>query len=150
MEDDACGKIGEGAVPVAVDADDGVGCALEDELELVRGGFACGFGALAVGDLAVVEGDAAFEGKDVDVGPDVEGRIVVLEVLGDAGHGAAGVDFELGVEGLGEYLPEGFAIDVGGGQAAESASLGVGEGDAVVAIKKDKGVWELFEQGVKG
>ncbi len=78
-----------------------------------------------------------------------KGGVVVLEVLGDAGHGAAGVDFELGVEGLGEDLPEGLAIDVGGGQAAESASLGVGEGDAEVAIEKEDGVWELFEQGVK-
>ena len=149
LQDDARGEVSEGAVPVAVDADDGVGCALEDELELVGGGFAGGFGALAVSDLAVIEGDAAFERKDVDVGPDVEGRVVVLEALGDAGHGASGVDFELGVEGLGEDLPEGLAIDVGGCQAAESASLCVGEGDAEVAIEKDKGVWELFEQGVK-
>ena len=72
----------------------------------------------------------------MEVDPDVVGRVVVLEVGGNAMlHGVAIAVFELRADGRGEELPLRPSIEVGGCDAADSAGLGVGVGDTPFAVE---------------
>src|SRR6202035_5218614 len=114
LKDGESGLVGEGAIPVAIDADNGVRVAIEDLLQVTDGLVAPGFGALESGDVAVVEGDAVVGRKDVDVHPHAEGFAKVLDLLGDASvHGVVMDAFEIGAQRIGEEFPVGFAVDVG-------------------------------------
>ena len=140
FEDGERGAVGEGAVPLAIDADDGVGEYVEDLLKLTDGGVAERFGALAVGDVTIVESDTFVGGDDVDVDPDVEGRVEVLDVLGNASlHDVAVGAFEVGADGFGEELPVGLGVDVGGLEAADADGFGVCVGDGPVGVAAEDG-----------
>lgn len=133
--------IGEGAVPVAVDADDGVRGGVQDLLELTCGGVVEGNGAFAIGDVAVVEANAPVDGEDVDVDPEVERFVEVFDLLGNARlHDDAVGVFEIGADGFRKKLPVGLGVDVGGLEATDLNSFGVGEGDEPVAVEAEDGI----------
>ena len=139
--------VGEGAIPVAVDADDGVRVAVEDLLQLADGLVAAAFGGFASGDVAVVEGDAVVGRKDVNLNPDVEEFVKVLHLLGDASvHDVVADAFELGAQSIGEEFPVGFAVDVGRLDAADSDGFGVGVGDDPVAVEAENGLGNLRDE----
>ena len=66
----------EGELPVAIEADDGVGGGFENLMELADRGVAQGLGPFAVGDVLIVEGDALVGGADVNIDPGVDGFAV--------------------------------------------------------------------------
>ncbi len=144
-------RIEKGAVPVPIDADNGVVGGVEDLLQLTDGDVAERFGGLAVGDVAVVKGNAIVDGEDVDVDPEVERRIEVLDVLSDAClHDVAIGTLDLGSDGVRKELPMGFVVDVGGKNAADAHGFSVRVGDDPVGVEAEDGIGYLGEQIGRG
>ena len=136
LENGLRGAIKKGAVPVPIDTDYGVGGCVEDLLQLADSDVAEQFGVFAVGDIAVIEGNAFVSGEYVDVDPDAERRIEVLDVLRDATlHDAAIGVLDLGTDSVWKELPMGSVADVGGKNAADPDGFGVRVGNDPVAIE---------------
>jgi hypothetical protein len=113
-------------------------------LKLSDGGVAERFGALAVGDVAVVERDAFVGGDDMDINPYVERRVEVFDALGDAGlHDVPVRALKIGADGFWKELPMGFGVDVGGLEPTDASGFGVGVRDGPVGVTAEDRFWEL-------
>ncbi len=137
----------EGEVAGAVDAGDGVGGGLEHLHELVGGCVAEKLGALAIGDIAEVDGDAFVHGEDVDIEPDIVRLAEVFDMGGNAGlHDGAIGSFELCAHHLRKELPMALVAQMGGPDPADSEGFIVCKGDAPLAVKADNRFGHLAEE----
>jgi hypothetical protein len=83
----------------------------------------------------------------VDVNPNVEGFVKVLDLLRDASvHNVVADALEFGTQSVVEEFPVSFTVDVSGLNAADSDGFGVGVGDDPVAVEAEDGLGNLRDE----